>query len=87
MESPIVGRNHGPVSYEVERDMTAAEATLTRDPEVERVVDWRRAELERAGYDRGDARRLAERIDVDLHFAVDLRRRGCSSEIALDILL
>ena len=67
--------------------MTAAETTLEQDTEAERVVDWRRAELLRAGYDVGVASRIAERADVDLHVAVDLMRRGCAPEIALDILL
>lgn len=67
--------------------MTAAESTLERDTEAERVVDWRRAELERAGYDGGSASRIAERGDVDLHVAVDLLRRGCTPDLALEILL
>ena len=40
--------------------MTAAEITLDRDTEAERVVDWRREELERAGYDGSAAAKLAE---------------------------
>lgn len=67
--------------------MTAADLTLERDTEAERVVGWRREELERAGYDRAGAKELAERSDVDLHYAVDLVRRGCSHELALKILL
>ena len=67
--------------------MTAAKATLDRDPEAERVVTWRREELERAGYDRSAAGKIAERMDIDLHFAVDLLRQGCPPETALSILL
>ena len=67
--------------------MTAAEVALDQDTEAQRVVDWRRAELERAGYPVADAKKLAERNDVDLHFAVDLVRRGCSHDMALQILL
>jgi hypothetical protein len=67
--------------------MTAAEITIERDTEAERVVDWRRAELERAGYDGGAAARLAERGDVDLHLAMALVRQGCPPETALAILL
>jgi hypothetical protein len=67
--------------------MTAAEITVDRDTEAERVVDWRRTELERAGYDGQGASKLAERFDVDLHFAADLVRRGCPPETALEILL
>ena len=67
--------------------MTAVDLTLHRDAETERVVGWRREELERAGYDVAAAARIAERTDVDLHLAVDLVRQGCSHEIALRILL
>ncbi|HEY7197615.1 MAG TPA: hypothetical protein VH306_10535 [Gaiellaceae bacterium] len=67
--------------------MTAAEITIERDTEAERVVDWRREALERAGYDGASAAELAGRNDVDLHLAVDLLRRGCPSPTALEILL
>ncbi len=67
--------------------MAAADVTLDRDTEAERVVGWRREELERAGYDRVDARKLAERLDIDLHVAVDLVRRGCPHAVAVEILL
>lgn len=67
--------------------MTAAEITLDQDTEAGRVVDWRRAELERAGYDMEAAAALAPRVDVDLHVAVDLLRSGCPAETALQILL
>ena len=30
---------------------------------------------------------LAARMDVDLHFAIDLLRNGCAPELALQILL
>jgi hypothetical protein len=68
-------------------EMTAAEITLDQDTEAGRVVDWRRAELERAGYDTPAASEIAARMDVDLHRAVDLLRRGCPPETALQILL
>jgi hypothetical protein len=71
----------------MEREMTAAEITLDQDTEAGRVVDWRRAELERAGYDTPSATEIAARMDVDLHYAVDLLRRGCPAETALQILL
>jgi hypothetical protein len=71
----------------MEREMTAAEITLDQDTEAGRVVDWRRAELERAGYETGAAAEIAARVDVDLHYAVDLLRRGCPHETALQILL
>ena len=48
---------------------------------------WRIDELERAGYDARAATAIAARHDVDLHFAVDLLHKGCSPELALQILL
>ena len=67
--------------------MTAAEAGLVEDTELERIEAWRTEELRRAGYDRKAATTVATRHDVDLHFAVDLLRRGCPPELALKILL
>ncbi len=67
--------------------MAAAKAGLERETELERVVGWRLAELERAGYERRSARKLAERLDVDLHRAVEMIRSGCPAETALEILL
>lgn len=67
--------------------MTAAEITLDQNTEAGRVVDWRREELQRAGYDGASAEQLAARVDVDLHVAVDLLRQGCPPETALEILL
>ena len=67
--------------------MTAADAGLRADSEIERIEAWRAEELERAGYDRREARKLASRHDVDLHAAVELVRRGCPRELALSILL
>jgi hypothetical protein len=67
--------------------MTAAETRLAYDTELDRIEDWRREELERAGYPVRQAARLAERHDVDLHLAVDLVKRGCPHSVAVDILL
>jgi hypothetical protein len=66
--------------------MAAAELT-TKDTEQERIERWRAEELERAGYERSAAVLLASRMDVDLHYATDLLRRGCEPELALQILL
>jgi hypothetical protein len=65
--------------------MTAAE-TQERT-ELDRVEAWRQEELERAGYPVAAARELAQRHDIDLHTAVGLLARGCSPEVALQILL
>jgi hypothetical protein len=68
--------------------MTAAELQdLDFDTEAERVLLWREEELERAGYDRDTARRLAEAPGVDLHLATKLLRRGCPEPTAVEILL
>ena len=65
--------------------MTAAQVKDGQELEV--VQAWRLEELERAGYPRDAAARLAAHPDVDLHIAVDLLRRGCPLEVALSILL
>jgi hypothetical protein len=67
--------------------MTAAQTRPALDSELELIEQWRRAELERAGYSVRDAARIAARHDVDLHRAVDLVASGCSHELALQILL
>jgi len=66
--------------------MSAAELTRT-ETEQERIARWRAGELERAGYEASAASLLADRGDVDLHYAIDLLRNGCSPELALQILL
>ena len=65
--------------------MTTAETQ--EHTELDRVEDWRRHELERAGYGVAAARELARRHDVDLHHAVSLLERGCPADVALKILL
>ncbi len=67
--------------------MSATESELVMETELGRVVEWRMRELQRAGYEERDARRLAERIEVDLHRATDLLRSGCPAETAVRILL
>lgn len=57
------------------------------DSELEQVEQWRLLALERAGYDPESAAILATSHDVDLHHAVDLLGRGCSVDLALQILL
>jgi hypothetical protein len=54
--------------------------------EVERVELWRLDSLERAGYDAESAAVLAASPEVDLHLAVALIQRGCSVDLALQIL-
>jgi hypothetical protein len=68
-------------------DVSATESELLYETEIGRVVDWRKRELERAGYPEAAARRLAERLEIDLHRAIDLLRQGCPPETAVRILL
>ena len=58
-----------------------------RETELERIQRWRTEELLRAGYEVRAAERLAGRLDVDLHRAVELLEQGCPPELALEILL
>jgi hypothetical protein len=67
--------------------MTAAEIYFPLGTEAERIEQWRKEELERAGYQRREAAELAARLDVDLHLAVALLERGCPRDTALQILL
>jgi hypothetical protein len=67
--------------------MTAAELEALYFSEIDRIEQWRHEALERAGYDPEAAIVLAASHDVDLHSAVSLLERGCSVELALQILL
>lgn len=55
--------------------------------ELTAVLDWRRNELLRAGYDREYADILAATLDVDLHEAIRLLEQGCRPSLAVLILL
>jgi hypothetical protein len=61
--------------------------TNVRPTEQELVERWRAEELERAGYPPSAAAELATRSDVDLHRAAELLQRGCTPELALQILV
>jgi hypothetical protein len=67
--------------------MSAAELEITYGSEIDRIEQWRHEALERAGYHPEAAIVLAASHDVDLHSAVGLLERGCSVELALQILL
>lgn len=60
--------------------------THARSTEQELVEQWRAEELERAGYSAQAAAELAGRADVDLHDAIELLQKGCTPELALQIL-
>lgn len=67
--------------------MSAAELETLYETELDRIEHWRQQALERAGYDPESAFVLAASHDVDLHQAVGLLERGCSVDLALQILL
>jgi hypothetical protein len=67
--------------------MSAAELELLFETEIDRIENWRYDALERAGYDGESALVLAASHDVDLHQAVGLLERGCTIDLALQILL
>lgn len=67
--------------------MAATDIYLVDQTEIERIERWRAEELVRAGFEPRQAGRIAKRHDVDLHTATDLLARGCSTELALQILL
>ena len=51
------------------------------------VLGWRFEALRRAGYAEREAMLVADRVDVDLHRAIQLVESGCPSKTALRILL
>ena len=67
--------------------MSAAELQERPDVEIELVELWRAQTLRRAGYDVEAATVLAASHEIDLHFATRLLERGCSVDLALQILL
>jgi hypothetical protein len=52
----------------------------------ERFVAWRALCLEKAGFARGDAMRLASDSGFDLHAVLELVDRGCPPDLAARIL-
>lgn len=67
--------------------MTSAELEALELPGMDEVRCWRLEELLRAGYDEDDATELAFHLEIDLHWAASLVRRGCPSRIAVQIAL
>ena len=72
---------------EREAAVTAAQFELIGETEAEMILRWRFEELVRAGYDIGSALVLASHVEIDLHDASSLTRRGCPPETALRILI
>jgi hypothetical protein len=67
--------------------MTAAEFEVLEETDAERILLWRFEVLVDAGYDSGTALQLATHVEVDLHQAAGLARRGCPAPTAVRILL
>lgn len=67
--------------------MTAATLTPSTHDPAAGLVRWRVERLLAAGYDGEAALVLALDREVDLHHAVSLLERGCSHDLALQILL
>ena len=67
--------------------MAGAQLEAVEASKLDAVQRWRFEALVRAGYDDEDAIELAFHLDVDLHLAVDLVRRGCPSSTAVRIVL
>jgi hypothetical protein len=67
--------------------MSAAQFEAPGVSEADVVRRWRFDELVRAGYEDEDAIELAFHLDVDLHLATNLVRRGCPSSTAVRIAL
>ena len=74
-------------SHERGQGMTAAQFEDLRVDEAADVLAWRFDALCRTGYDLDAAAVIAANVEVDLHDAVDLVRRGCPPELAARILL
>ena len=67
--------------------MTAAQFEAIDETEAESILRWRFDVLVRAGYDVGTALLLASHVEIDLHDATGLVRRGCPTDTAVRILL
>jgi hypothetical protein len=66
--------------------MTVAERAARDVSWIDPVRDWRLEELLRAGYELEDATEIAFHLEIDLHQATDLVRRGCPSATAARIV-
>ena len=67
--------------------MTTAQFSQLEADEATQILRWRLSMLAAAGYDLDDAVVLASNVEIDLHAAIELVRRGCPSATAVRILL
>ena len=63
-----------------------ASQSRSQEPPTDGVVAWRTRRLERAGFDRALAGRLASDRRFDLHAVLELTDRGCPPQLAARIL-
>jgi hypothetical protein len=66
--------------------MTAGQFELLADNEAEAVLLWRFENMTRAGVPVEDALVIASHVEIDLHDASELLRRGCPPELVVPIL-
>lgn len=66
--------------------MTAAQFEELQVDEAADVLAWRFDALCRHGYDIDSAAVVASNVEIDLHDALDLARRGCPPALAIRIL-
>jgi hypothetical protein len=67
--------------------MTAAQFELLAEPEAVEVLRWRFDVLLRVGFEVEQAAVLAANVEIDLHAAEELMRRGCPADTAMRILI
>ena len=67
--------------------MTTAQFTRLESDEAAQILRWRLSTLTAAGYDLDDAVVVASHVEIDLHEAAALVRRGCPSATAVRILV
>ena len=67
--------------------MTTAEFTQLETNEAAQILRWRLVTLTAAGYDLDNAVVLASHVEIDLHDAAELARRGCPPATAVRILI
>jgi hypothetical protein len=67
--------------------MTAAQFEQLEETEAVEVLRWRFDVLIKVGFEIEEAAVIAANVEIDLHEAEALMRRGCPSETALRILM
>ena len=67
--------------------MTGAQFEQLEETEAVEMLRWRFDVLLRIGFDIEQAAVIAANVEIDLHDAEHLMRRGCPPELALRILM